>query len=93
MRSNNDNIVSTHYKQYNHTSKDYIVTAIDKETDYNNNSETKIAFLDTIIYRGKYNQILTRLYHKPTDNKQYLLYNSADPWKQKRKREVHHMDY
>ena len=49
-----------------------------------NNSETEIAFLDTIIYRGKENQILTRLYHKPTDNKQYLHYNSAHPWKQKR---------
>ena len=48
------------------------------------NSETEIAFLDTIIYRGKDNQILTRLYHKPTDNKQYLHYNSAHPWKQKR---------
>ena len=49
-----------------------------------NNSETEIAFLDTIICRGKDNQILTRLYHKPTDNKQYLHYNSAHPWKQKR---------
>ena len=49
-----------------------------------NNSETEIAFLDTIIYRGKENQILTRLYHKATDNKQYLHYNSAHPWKQKR---------
>ena len=49
-----------------------------------NNSETEIAFLDTIIYTGKDNQILTRLYHKPTDNKQYLHYNSAYPWKQKR---------
>ena len=48
-----------------------------------NNSETEIAFLDTIIYRGKDNQILTRLYHKPTDIKQYLHYNSAHPWKQK----------
>ena len=35
MRSNNGNLVSTHYKQYNHTCEDYIVTAIDKETDYN----------------------------------------------------------
>ena len=49
-----------------------------------NNCETEIAFLDTIIYRGKDNQILTRLYHKPNDNKQYLNYNSAHPWKQKR---------
>ena len=49
-----------------------------------NNSETEVAFLDTIIYRGKDSQILTRLYHKPTDNKQYLHYNSAHPWKQNR---------
>ena len=49
-----------------------------------NNSETEIAFLDTIIYRGKDNQILTRLYNKPTDNKQYLHYNSAHPWKQEK---------
>ena len=49
-----------------------------------NNSEQEIPFLDTIIHRGNDNQILTRLYHKPTDNKQYLHYNSAHPWKQKR---------
>ena len=30
------------------------------------------------------NLILKRLYHKPTDNKQYLHYNSPHPWKQKR---------
>ena len=35
MRANNDNIVSKHYKEYNHTSEDYTVTAIDRETDYN----------------------------------------------------------
>ena len=32
---------------------------------WNNLNENEIAFLDTIIYRGKDNQILTRLYHKP----------------------------
>ena len=47
-------------------------------------NENEIPFLDTIIYRGKDNQILTRLYHKPTDNKQYLHFNSAHPWRQKR---------
>ena len=46
-----------------------------------NSSETEMAFLDTIIYRGTENQILTS---KPTDNKQYLHYSSAHPWKQKR---------
>ena len=35
VRRHNDNIVSKHYKEYNQTSDDYIVTAIDKETDYN----------------------------------------------------------
>ena len=34
MRRDNDNIVSKHYKEYNHTSEYYKVTAIDKETDY-----------------------------------------------------------
>ena len=47
-------------------------------------NENEIPFLDTIIYRGKDNHILTRLYHKPTDNKQYLHFNSAHPWRQKR---------
>ena len=37
MRRHNDNIVSKHYKEYNHTNDNYIVTAIDKETDYNKN--------------------------------------------------------
>ena len=31
MRSNNDNIVSKHYKEYNHTSEHYVVTVIDRE--------------------------------------------------------------
>ena len=35
MRRDNDNTVSKHYKEYNHTNEDYTVTAIDKETDYN----------------------------------------------------------
>ena len=47
-----------------------------------NSNEQEIPFLDTIIYRGRDN-ILTRLYHKPTDNKQYLHFNSAHPWRQK----------
>ena len=47
-------------------------------------NENEVAFLDTIIYRGKDNLILTRLYHKPTDNKQYIHFNSAHPWRQKR---------
>ena len=49
-----------------------------------NSNEQEIPFLDTIIYRGKDNNILTRLYYKPTDNKQYLHYNSAHPWRQKK---------
>ena len=48
-----------------------------------NSNEQEIPFLDTIIYRGNNNYILTRLYHTPTDNKQYLHFNSAHPWKQK----------
>ena len=49
-----------------------------------NSNEQEIPFLDTIIYRGDNYHILTRLCHKPTDNKQYLHYNSAHPWKQRR---------
>ena len=49
-----------------------------------NSNEQGIPCLDTIIYRGKDNNILTRLYHKPTDNKQYLHFNSAHPWRQKK---------
>ena len=35
MGRDNDTIVSKHYKEYNHTSEHYTITAIDKETDYN----------------------------------------------------------
>ena len=35
MGRDNDNIVSKHHKEYNHSGEDYTVTAIDKETDYN----------------------------------------------------------
>ena len=55
MRSNNDNIVSTYYKQYNHTSEDYIVTAIDKETDYNKRlrlEEAWMILLETMYPKG-----------------------------------------
>ena len=48
-------------------------------------NDNDIPFFDTVIYRGKDNHILTRLYHKPTDNKQYLHFNSAHPWRQKRR--------
>ena len=49
-----------------------------------NSNEQEIPFLDTTIYRGRDNNILTRLYHKPTDNKQCLHFNSAHPWRQKK---------
>ena len=39
----------------------------------------EIPFLDTVIYRGMNNYILTKLYHKPTDSKQYLHSNSTHP--------------
>ena len=53
-------------------------------------AEQEIPFLDTIIYRGNDNQILKRLYHKPTDNKQYLHYNQLTHGN---KRGVYLMDY
>ena len=55
MRSNNDNIVSTHYKQYNHTCEDYVVTAVDKETDYNKRlmlEEACMILLETMYPKG-----------------------------------------
>ena len=58
-----------------------------------NNNEQEIPFLDTIIYRGNDNQILTRLYHKPTDKKQYLHYNTIIQLTHGNKREVYLMDY
>ena len=55
-----------------------------------NTNEQEIPFLDTVIYRGNNNHIPTKLCHKPTDNKQYLHFNSAHPWKQKK---VYLLDY
>ena len=55
MRSNNENIVSTHYKEYNHTSEDYTVTAIDKEMDYNKRlrlEEAWMILLETMYPKG-----------------------------------------
>ena len=47
-------------------------------------NEQEIPFMDTIIYRGNNNYIPTKLYHKPTDNKQYLHFNFAHPLEQKK---------
>ena len=55
MRGDSDNIVSRHYKEYNHTSEDYIVTAIDKETDYNKRlrlEEAWILLLESMYPKG-----------------------------------------
>ena len=41
-------------------------------------SQTEIAFLDTLAYIED-NKIKTKLYKKPTDNKQYLHFNSEHP--------------
>ena len=41
-------------------------------------SEYELPLLDTFIYKEG-NQLKTRVYHKPTDNKQYLLYTSYHP--------------
>ena len=45
-------------------------------------SEYGLPFLDTFIYKED-NILKTRVYHKPTDNKQYLLYTSCHPKNQK----------
>ena len=41
-------------------------------------SEFGLPFLATFIYKED-QQLKTRVYHKPTDNKQYLLYTSCHP--------------
>ena len=41
-------------------------------------SEFGLPFLDTFIYKED-QQLKDRVYHKPTDNKQYLLYTSCHP--------------
>ena len=41
-------------------------------------SEFGLPFLDTFIYKED-QKLKTRVYHKPTDNKQYLLYTSCHP--------------
>jgi len=41
-------------------------------------SKKEIPFLDTLVYLEN-NELKTKLYKKPTDNKQYLLYNSEHP--------------
>ena len=46
-------------------------------------NKQKIPVLYTVISRGSNNYILTKMYHKPTDNMQYLHFNSAHIWKQK----------
>ena len=45
-------------------------------------SEYGIPFLDTFTYIDG-EELKTRVYHKPTDNKQYLHYNSCHPLQQK----------
>ena len=41
-------------------------------------SKTEIPFLDTLVYIEE-NKVKTKLYKKPTDNKQYLHFNSEHP--------------
>ena len=40
-------------------------------------NKNEIVFLDTIVYRSPTSRIYTKIYHKPTDQKQYLHYHSA----------------
>ena len=46
-------------------------------------NKNEIAFLDTTVYRSPTQRIYTRIYHKPTDQKQYLHYHSAHHRNQK----------
>ena len=43
---------------------------------------TEVAFLDTLVYKLK-GKLATKVYHKKTDDKMYLHYNSAYPKGQK----------
>ena len=55
MRANHDNILSKDYKEYNHTSEDYAVTVIDKESDYNKRlrlEEAWIILMDSMHPKG-----------------------------------------
>ena len=55
MRANHDNILSKHYKEYNHISEDYAVTTIDKESDYNKRlrlEEAWIIVMDSMHPKG-----------------------------------------
>ena len=45
-------------------------------------SPTQIPFLDTLVYK-EHNRLLTKVYHKKTDQKQYLHYKSSHPKNQK----------
>ena len=45
-------------------------------------NEYELPFLDTFVFKEE-NKLKTKVYHKPTDNKQYLLYTSCHPKQQK----------
>ena len=45
-------------------------------------SKTEIPFLDTLVYKEN-GKLLTKVYHKKTDQKQYLHYKSSHPKNQK----------
>ena len=49
-----------------------------------NIDQNEIPFLDTMVYKSQNNGIYTKMYHKPTDQKYYLHYNSAHPKKNKK---------
>ena len=49
-----------------------------------NIDQNEIPFLDTMVYRSPNNRICPKRYHKPTDQKYYLHYNSAHPKNQKK---------
>ena len=42
-------------------------------------SSTQLPFLDILLKRGANNSLITDIYHKPTDTKQYLDFNSCHP--------------
>ena len=75
-------IIWTHGKDKLDDFLDYINKAHETKIFTAEYSLTKVAFLDTPVYKLNGN-LATKVYHKKTDDKMYLHYNSAHPKHQK----------
>ena len=75
-------IIWTHGKDKLEDFLDYINKAHETIKFTAKYSTTEVAFLDTLVYKLNGN-LATKVYHKKTDDKMYLHYNSAHPESQK----------